>query len=100
MKKTGTVLSHYRPEKHKPVGNVGLDTPPSSPILTKNIGTFGNSNNNNNNDTQQMTRFLVPYEEDRDENLTLSVSASNKFSSVVLRTLLLVFLPARIPVPL
>lgn len=81
--KTGTVLSHYRPEKHKPVGNVGLDTPPSSPILTKNIGTFGNSNNNNNNDTQQMTRFLVPYEEDRDENLTLSVSASNKFSSVV-----------------
>lgn len=69
----GTLLSNCRNAKHQHC-NSGIDTPPSSPII---------NNENTNGVKPDYKKFLVPFDEINDSDMSLSVSANNKFSSIV-----------------
>lgn len=75
----GTVLSRSRLTKHHHHHSSGIDTPPCSPIMTDPHDGHASERGVK----PDYKKFLVPYDEINDSDMSLQLSANNKFSSIV-----------------
>lgn len=70
----GRILSQCRKTSKIAKQNAGIETPPCSPVM---------HNRNDLSDKPDLKKFLVPFDEVHDSDMSLHLSSDNKFSSIV-----------------